>query len=95
MEGMSLEQVVALLDKNLGELSAHDVSTCKRRVRHSTPDPVGGASNHGEGLELVGREMKTHVRSGVKNPHKPASSRMEMKTGPSHKGKVRNYNRKH
>lgn len=56
---MSLEQVVELLDRNLGDISALDTSNSKRRVRHSTPDR---ADSHGDGLELVGREMQTHAR---------------------------------
>ena len=65
LDGMSLEQLVEVLDKNLVDLSPAVVAkrksehlnsvVAKGRVRHSTPD-----STHE--LKLVGKEMKTHPR---------------------------------
>ena len=62
---MSLEQVVAVLDRNLDAMSALDTS--KQQVRHSTPDKTGRhgdvAGNHGDVMELVGKGIKTHSKT--------------------------------
>ena len=72
LEGLSLDQVVEILDKNLGDMSALDtVRSGRGRMRHSTPDRAGSAV-----LELVGREVKTHSRpggGGTSNMRKAAS----------------------
>lgn len=100
MDGMSLEQVVQLLDRNLGELSPLDAHSSKRRVRHSTPDTACNGGNDGGGLELVGREVKTHVKTGAKTNRRTtairAGNKIKVKSGTeknAKKGHVRNYNR--
>lgn len=65
LDGMSLEQLVEVLDKSLVDLSPAvapkrkpkhpDSAVAKSLMRHSTP-----GSPHE--LKLVGKEMKTHPR---------------------------------
>ena len=89
MDGMSLEQVVDLLDKNIAELSP---CVTKRSVRHSTP----------EKLEVQGREVKTHLKTtkpgtGIAmlrpiETHKKVGNSGAWKKGKTGTKKVRNYN---
>lgn len=53
----ALEHVLEMVDKTLGgEWSSEDAN--ERDTRHSTPEPL----DRGAPLELVGREVKTHIR---------------------------------
>lgn len=87
MDGMSLEQLVEVLDKNLSP-----AVVAKRQVRHSTPESVIAKrhitpeSAHVE-LKLVGKEVKTHVRAGGKANYKLGTITTAGK-------KMRNYSRK-
>lgn len=87
MDGMSLGQVVELLDRNLTELSPIDGG----RLRHSTPEGGKGVTQGDGGLELVGKGVKTHVKAGAKTTRnfERAKARPSAKSA-----KVRNYNRK-
>jgi hypothetical protein len=69
MDGMSLQQLVDVLDKNLVEVSPIVVAkrqakhstlesvVAKREVRNSTPDPPDVE------LKLVGKGIRTHGRT--------------------------------
>ena len=111
MDGLSLEQVVQQIDRNMTELST-STEACdgSGEAKHSTPQQSrcslerasgrqrGGGCNGEEGLdksegvlELVGREVKPQVRSGVRAwshrvPTAPAATKA--------KRRVRNYNNK-
>ena len=110
MDGLSLDQVVQQIDKNM--TSSMDTCDGKDGVRHSTPaqllsasdseiggrpgrDRENGQRDGGLGgsegvLELVGRELKPLVKSGIKLSHKVPITAAKAKT----KSKVRNYNEK-
>lgn len=88
MDGMSLEQVVELLDKNLVELSPVVANGDTRRLRHSTPEMVRA----GVKLELVGKGMKTHVKAGTTLEKAPIMRTAGKTQTKSATRKTRNYN---
>ena len=92
MDRQSLDKVIALVDNNYGELFSVDASQGAAGVNHSTPEPLAG------GLELVGKEMKAHMKPGQRIIRANArfrtgtSSKSKAKVNVPRDVKVRNYN---